>query len=545
MDFLGEEFNEEEKAILKQHFSNVDKSVFAITTPKQVDRGALMSRYSRSDKGMRRIFLDEFLKNPSRGEEFYNRVLLEYGDDSVAELGEAQIAIEGISNIAVQKIEDRRIGLSYLEKSTRYVAFHQKIKGMYRYYREPTIMNSRHADRYIEACDLDFDTYQKHLEPMIKYVQEKEPIDTMTFRDSDSGSDVPFGNLKSQKDVDAAKRIYTATTRAKALDILRSLLPAATITNVGITGNGRAFEYLLSFLYGSELEEERQIARMLHDELDQVIPSFVRRANDKYGKALQEYFDKTQEAVKALARKHLHNIPVQSREHVSLVDYEDNESAEMKVVSAMLYEQTEGHSLKQIAQIARSLSPEERRKMIDVYTSQRTNRRHRPGRAFEVVDYTFDLLTNFGIFRDLHRHRVLTLERQLLTTKHGCDIPTEIIELGLQKDFDDCMAKSKEVYEKITTDLPLQAQYVVNFAYRYPYFMKMNLREACHLIELRSVPQGHPDYRKIAQKMYRLIEQVHPNLAKGIMFVDLKDYALERFDAEKRKEMKKQSIGSD
>ncbi|HLE35095.1 MAG TPA: FAD-dependent thymidylate synthase, partial [Nitrososphaerales archaeon] len=260
MDFLGEEFNEEEKAILKQHFSNVDKSVFAITTPKQVDRGALMSRYSRSDKSMRRIFLDEFLKNPNRGEEFYNRVLLEYGDDSVAELGEAQIAIEGISNIAVQKIEDRRIGLSYLEKSTRYVAFHQKINGNYKYYREPAIMNSRHADRYIEACDLDFDTYQKHLESMIKYVQEKESIEAMTFRDSDSGSDVPFGNLKNQKDVDAAKRIYTATTRAKALDILRSLLPAATITNVGITGNGRAFEYLLSFLYGSELEEERRIA---------------------------------------------------------------------------------------------------------------------------------------------------------------------------------------------------------------------------------------------------------------------------------------------
>jgi thymidylate synthase ThyX len=140
---------------------------------------------------------------------------------------------------------------------------------------------------------------------------------------------------------------------------------------------------------------------------------------------------------------------------------------------------------------------------------------------------------------------VLTLQRQLLTAKHGYDTPAEIIELGIQKDFDDCMYKTKEVYEKIANDLPLQAQYVVNLAYRYPYFMKMNLREACHLIELRSVPQGHPDYRKIAQNMYRSIERVHQNLAKGIRFVDLKDYALERFDAEKRKEMKKQSIDSD
>jgi len=366
----------------------------------------------------------------------------------------------------------------------------------------------------------------------------------MTFRDSESGLDLPFGNLKSQKDIDAAKRIYNATTRAKALDILRSLLPAATLTNVGITGNGRAFEYVLSFLYGSPLEEERNIAKMLQDELNMVIPSFVRRANDKYGKALQEYFDKTQEAVKALVKKYLNNVPIQTREHVSLIDYEENEIAEIKVVSAILYEQAEGHSLQQIMQVARAMSPEERKKIIDTYTSFRTNRRHRPGRAFEAVDYTFNLLTNFGMFRDFHRHRVLTLQRQLLTTKHGYDTPKEVMDLGMKKDFDDCMYKTKEVYEQIASELPLQAQYVVNFAYRYPYFMKMNLREACHLIELRSVPQGHPDYRKVAQQMYRLIEQVHPNLAKGLKFVDLKDYALERFDAEKRKEIKKQTVSS-
>ena len=544
MGFIAEEFSSEEEEILKQHFSNVDKPVFALMTPKQVDRGALMSRYSRSDKGMRRIFLDEFLKNPNRGEEFYNRVLLEYGDDSVAELGEAQIAIEGISNIATQKIEDRRIGLSYLEKSSRYVVFDQKVDGKYKYYREPAIMNSRYADKYLEACELDFDTYHKHLESMIKYVQEMEPIDTMTFRDSTSGTDVAFGNLREQKDIESAKRIYNATTRAKALDILRSLLPAATLTNVGITGNGRAFEYMLSFLYGSQLEEERNIAKMIHDELNNVIPSFVRRANDKYGKALQEYFNKTQDAIKLLVEKYLRNIPIKSSEHVSLIEYDDNESAELKVVSAILYEQAEGHSLQQIMQVARAMSPEERKKIIDTYTSFRTNRRHRPGRAFEAVDYTFNLLTNFGMFRDFHRHRVLTLQRQLLTTKHGYDTPKEVMDLGMKKDFDDCMYKTKEVYEQIASELQLQAQYVVNFAYLYPYFMKMNLREACHLIELRSVPQGHPDYRKVAQQMYRLIEQVHPNLAKGLKFVDLKDYALERFDAEKRKEIKKQTVSS-
>jgi len=173
--------NYERKKLLK-HFSNTDKSVFAIITPKQVDRGALMSRYSRTDKSMRRVFLDEFLKNQNRGEEFYTKVLLEYGDDSVAELGGAQIAIEGLSNIAVKKIEDRRIGFSYLEKSSRYVSWDKKINGAYKFYREPDIMESRHADKYLEACNFDFEVYTKHIKPMLKLIREHDPIDIINSK---------------------------------------------------------------------------------------------------------------------------------------------------------------------------------------------------------------------------------------------------------------------------------------------------------------------------------------------------------------------------
>src|SRR4026207_761117 len=150
------DFSDQEKSILDQHFSNTDKHVFAITTPRQVDRGALMSRYSRTDKTMRRIFLNEFANNSKRGEEFYQKILLEYGDDSVAELGEAQVAVEWISNIAAKKIEDHRIGLSYLEKSSRYVAFNQQVNVQYKYCREDGIMASSHADQYIQACDHAF-----------------------------------------------------------------------------------------------------------------------------------------------------------------------------------------------------------------------------------------------------------------------------------------------------------------------------------------------------------------------------------------------------
>jgi thymidylate synthase ThyX len=534
-------FTEEEESILKAHFSNVDGQVFAITTPKQVDRGALMSRYSRTDKTMRRIFLDEFAKNPNRGDEFYRRVLLDYGDDSVAELGEAQVALERISNIVAKKIEDRRVGLSYLEKSSRYVAFNQKVGGYYRYVREESIMSSPHADRYIEACDQSFDTYSKSIQPLQSFLKEREPIEHFSFFDSMSQKEIPFGNLIADKDIEAARRVYSMTVKAKTLDLLRGLLPASTMTNMGITGNGRAFEYLLTLMYGSKLKEIRSIADQLFNELNTVIPSFVRRANDRYGQALQEYMARTKTTVAGFAKACLSRIPPEEKpEPVRLIDCKHNFQAEVDVTSAILYEQAQGQSLHRIMNYVKSMPTEERNRLIRAYTEFRTNRRHKPGRAFEMVDYTFELFTNFGIFRDLHRHRILTIERQLLSTRHGYDLPQELVDLGLDKDFRDCMYLSKQVYEEMAKTMPEEAQYVVNFAYRYPYFVKMNLREACHMIELRTTPHGHPDYRITCQKMYNEMKRVHPRLAKGITFVDMNRYQLERFDAEKKTEKKRQ-----
>ena len=536
-------FSDQERSILSSHFSNSDGAVFAIITPRQVDRGALMSRYSRSDKTMRRIFLDEFLKDPKRGEEFYKRILLEYGDDSVAELGEAQIAIEWISNIAAKKIEDHRIGLSYLEKSSRYVAFDQKIDGDYKYHREERIMASPYADQYLQACDHAFDLYSNNIQLMQKFISEKEPIDQFSFFDSNLKRETTYGNLKSDKDIESAKRIYKSVIKAKSLDILRGLLPASTLTNLGITGNGRAFEYLLSTMYASGLKETKRLADQLYSELNLIIPAFVGRANDKYGKTLQSYFENTKAAIYEIAQNHLKNIkPDENLQHVKLLYFEDNFEAEVKVVSAILYEHAQGQSLETITQYTRSITPEERYKIIQEYTRFRTNRRHRPGRAFEMVEYTFELFTNFGMFRDMHRHRILTLERQLLSTRHGYDIPTEVIELGIVKDYKDCMYKSREAYENISKNMPEEAQYVVNFAYRYPYFIKLNLREAYHLIELRTVPQGHPDYRNVCQKMFEQIKHIHPILVDGMRFVDLKTYNLERLNAEKNSEKKRMQL---
>ena len=535
------EFSVKEKKSLSDHFSNTEENVFAITSPRQVDRGALMSRYSRTDKSMRHVFLDEFLKNKSRGDEFYDRVLLEYGDDSVAELGEAQIAIEGLSNIAVKKIEDRRIGLSYLEKSSRYVSWNRKENGKYRFYRDPEIMKSRFADMYEESCNLSFDTYSNNIEPMTNYVREKYPIEKYSFKDSEDGKEKLFSKLKNESDIKSAGMIYRGSTKAKALDILRGLLPASTLTNVGITGNGRAFEYLLTVLGSSDLQEEQDLASKIKKELDTTIKSFVRRADDKYGKAFQKYLKDVRTKAREIAKKEIKPNPI-TGSFTKLVEFESENVAINKTITSIMYEQSPSTSYENILQQVKKISKENKIKIINEFVKMRKNRRHRPSRAFENIFYTFDLCNNFGMFRDMHRHRALTLERQLLTTDHGYSMPNEIKVLGIEKDFRDCMGKAKETFEKIRKKHPDQGQYVVNFGYNYPYFMKFNIREACHLLELRTVPQGHADYRKVAQQMFEQISKVHPNLSKIMRYVDMKEYDLERFESEKRTEAKRKNL---
>jgi len=535
------EFSIKEEKILSDHFSNTKDNVFAIITPQQVDRGALMSRYSRTDKSMRRIFLDEFLKNKNRGEEFYNRVLLEYGDDSVAELGEAQIAIEGLSNIAVKKIEDRRIGLSYLEKSSRYVTWNKKENGKYRFYRDEKIMNSKFANMYEDSCNLSFEIYSKNIEPMVNYIREKYPIEKYSFKDSIDKKEKLFTKLKDEKDIKSAHMIYKSSTKAKALDILRGLLPASTLTNVGITGNGRAFEYLLTVLGSSELDEEQKLASKIKKELDSTIKSFVRRADDKYGKAFQKYLRDVKNKSRSITLKEINPNPTTGT-ITKLTEYESEKKALDKIITSIMYEQSPSTSYQNIMQQVKKISKEKKIKIINEFIKIRTNKRHKPSRAFENVYYTFDLCNNFGMFRDFHRHRALTLQRQLLTTDHGFVLPNEIKTLGLEKDFKECMKNTKETFGKIRKKYPEQSQYVVNFAYNYPYFMKLNLREACHLIELRTIPQGHIDYRRVAQQMYKQINKIHPNLSQIMKFVDLKEYDLERFESEKRTEEKRKKM---
>ena len=259
-------------------------------------------------------------------------------------------------------------------------------------------------------------------------------------------------------------------------------------------------------MFGSNLSEERKLALQIKNELDTTIKSFVRRSNDKYGQMLQKYLNDIKKNSMKLSKLHAKGKPNKGS-FVKLVSYERESDAINNVFSALIYEQSPSIEFSHLQKNVRKIPKMQKIKIINEYAKIRKNRRHRPPRAFEMAYYTFDLLTNYGMFRDIHRHRALTHERQLLTTDHKYHTPNEIMELGIKKEFSECMENTKNVFEKIRKKLPEQAQYVVNFAYNYPYFMKLNLREATHLIELRTVPQGHTDYRKISQKMYKLIEK--------------------------------------
>ena len=552
---MSSEFTADEQKSLAPFFTNLERSVFGLKLPQEV-AGALFSRYSRSTKSLRRTFLDEFLGDPELGlkdllgaqtsasdnsaalkkaRAFYDRVLVGYGDDSVAQLGGAHIACENISNVAAKLLEDARIGIAPLEKSTRYVRFDQKnAAGEYLFYREPRIMSSPHREDYLEVMNLLFDTYSRQMEPMLEFVSRSLPIDEMQLRHPTTGKTLSYDEAKGNEKLQRwAETAYRATVRAHACDVLRSYLPAATLTNVGLFGVGQAFEYLLSKLYSHELSEAKELAGAMHSELNQLIPSFVKRAQ------FNEYLVSTAAAAKALAKNAVTTSPLKSAEPVTLIDYDAQ--AEEKIIAAILYSHAR-QPLAQLRELASKLGADERRKILNEHFSKRRHRRDKPGRAFENVYYTFDVLGNLGLYRDLHRHRILTQERQDFTTVHGYDTPPEIEEAGFKTEFDHCMKRAAELYERIDREFPSEVQYVVPFAYKIRWYMKMNLREAVHMCELRTMPQGHPDYRFIAQEMWRKIQEVHPTLAEAGKFIDWKKYRMGRLQSEMRTEFKKSAM---
>jgi thymidylate synthase ThyX len=529
----AETYTDEERERLAPYFTNLDGHVFALTNLPETVKGALFARYSRSSKSLRRLFLDEFADKVEgsatptdsrvgieRAERLYARVFNEYGDDSVAQLGGAHIACEYVSNVLTKVLEWGRL-MAYLEQSTRYVPYTDRLHGQWRYHVPAEIDGARRVV-FTRTMDHAFATYAKWIGPMQDHFAKRFP--------------------RGQADSPA---VHGAAVRAKALDTLRGLLPAATQSNVGIYGTGQAFEALLLRLRASSLSEARQCADEMLVELRKVIPAFLVRVDQPdRGVRWSRYLADTRERTACEAAPHVHAEREPAPE-VSLTEFDPE--GETRIVASALYAVSDLPD-EQLLRVARQMTPDERLSVLQAYTGTRENRRHRPGRAFERTKYRFDVLTDYGAFRDLQRHRMLTLEWQPLTTRHGYTEPEAVREAGALDDWQRVMDASAELYTALAgSGLEAVAPYAVAMAYRVRFYMEMNAREAMHVIELRTAPQGHPAYRRVCQQMHRLIDTQagHHAVAAAMQFADHSKVELERLREERRLEKKREEGESD
>ena len=527
--FAHETFTSDEAAVLRPYFTNLDQPVFALVNLPEVVKGALFARYSRSSKSLRRLFLDEFVGELDtsgdagvdatvglkRAEELYNRVFLEYGDDSVAQLGGVHLACEQASNLLTKILEWGRL-MAYLEQSTRYVAYDTRLGGRYRYHRDPQLLASSLGTRYVGDLDRLFETYGSLVPVLQEWFRERHP-----------------------KDPDDSDFVYRQSIRAKAFDALRGILPAASLSNVGIYGTGQAYEQLLLRMRAHPLPEARSYAALMLTELRKVVPSFLTRVDrPERGGAWSTYLESTRVAMEDLAAELFSGDEPEPRPAVTLVDFDPE--AEDKLLAAMLYAYVDLPE-DQVQARVRRLSSDERARLARTYAGDRQNRRHKPGRALERISYRFDILSDYGAFRDLQRHRLLTIEWQRLTPRNGYDLPRDAADAGCADQFEGAMARSAALHDALADPFPEQAGYAVALAYRLRYSIQLNARAAMHMLELRTQPAGHPAYRRVCQEMHRLIaEQAgHPLVAELMGFVDHDAHDLERLEGERRAEARR------
>ncbi|MGH9066087.1 MAG: FAD-dependent thymidylate synthase, partial [Acidimicrobiales bacterium] len=495
-----------------------------------VVKGALFARYSRSSKSLRRLFLDEFVEDLDvsgdasvdaraglrRAEELYGRVFSDYGDDSVAQLGGVHLACEQVSNLLTKILEWGRL-MSYMEQSTRYVAYDARLAdGRYRYYRDAAILSSPLGARYVGEMDRMFDTYARLLPTVQSFVATHHPKPP-------EGSDLA----------------WRRAVRAQALDALRGMLPAGSLSNLGIYASGQAYEALLLRLQVHPLPEARAYGTMMLEELRKVIPSFLTRVDrPDRGGAWSAYLVSTREATADVAARLTKGVEPEPRPLVTLADHDP--AGEDKVLAAMLYPHTDLPA-DQVAAVVARLSPAERQSLVEAYVGRRSNRRHRPGRALEATSYRFDVCSDYGAFRDLQRHRMLTVEWQPLGTDLGWEMPEVATQAGVAAEVEESMERSRALHQALADPFPAEAGYAVALGYRIRYAMELSAREAMHLCELRSSAQGHPSYRRVAQEMHRLIaEQAgHRALAGAMLFVDHTDPGLARLESERRAEKRR------
>jgi thymidylate synthase ThyX len=519
-----ESFTDAERQRLLPHCSNLDRPVFALMNLPETVKGALFARYSRHQGTLRRLLLDEFsadLSEPAavaaaaghsegagRAGELYERIFLGYGDDSVAQLGGAHVACEWVSNVLTKVLQRPRLA-SYLEQSTRYIAYDAPMPGgRRRYYTDPEL-----GPGYERAMDELFDIYAASIPTVTAW----------------AGTEFPLAEGESPA-------AHQRAIAAKALDLLRGLLPAASLSHMGIYASGQSYEQLILHLLAHPLPEARAYGEMILSEVQAVIPSFVARVErpDRGGEWVS-YLRSRADAGERWARRLDLGQDRDNADHGPSVTLTHVDGTEEDLLAALLFESTDA-SEPAIRDAVAGQSAEDRARMLSDLVGDRANRRHRPGRGFEALRYRFEIVADYGAFRDLQRHRMLTVQWQRLSPDLGAGVPNQIDLAGAGDAYRRALELSREAYEELRDrGLEHAAPYALCLGYRIRFVLDLNAREAMQLIELRSGREGHPSYRAVAHELHAQIAAVHPAVAAACRYVDLEtEPRLERILAEMR-----------
>jgi len=519
---VPETFSDREATLLAPYVTNLDRGVFCLKGLPEEVVAVLFAYYSRSPDSLRRNLarlvgqgdlevgatgavspVDEadLAHARERAREFHEKWVVGYGHASVAEHAVAHVAVEDLSILASKALEDLRLA-SYTEKSTRYVVFARD-----RWHRPAELRGTPEGARLERLCNGLIDTYLEAMPSARAYFEARHPHSPGRSRAA-----------------------WESTIKAQACDVLRLLLPASTCTNVGVTINGRSLEAGLSKLLSHPLAEVRALAEAVRAESRHVIPTLVKYA------AASPFRVETLAALDTQVPRWLDEAggcasPAAGDEgsdagtgnRVRLVRYDAD--AEDRVVEALLYEHS-GRPFEAVKRAVGGMGAEEKRRVLDEALARRG--RHDPlPREMEHAHYTFDILLDYGAFRDVQRHRMATQANQDLGCQHGYAMPDEMREMGLADRFRARMDEAAEVWDAVRKVAPRCGAYAVPLAYRKRVLFTFNLRSLAHFISLRSGRQGHASYRRVAQQCFREVERVHPSLARHLR-VDLADHALAR-----------------
>lgn len=532
--------SKEDQYLIEAFFTNVNKSVYGITFLPPEVIGALCSRASRAKDDLRLALLKEFVKpfltvsekelegkseqevtelkkyseslnalieflhahpveqifsNP-KARNFYITWLAQFGDDSIAQMAGTHLVYTGISQVAIKHIEDMRLGIAPIEKSTRYVDYSTKVNGSYRYYTDPMLAEYGLREEYTAAMNNLFDTYTTLLAEYMEFLKKQYPGEE--------------------------ERVI----RTKAFDTVRLILPVSTLSQLALYANGQAFEYMINRGLDHKLGEIRWAFKEAQNELNKVIPAFLRRLETDDSKSYRGYMSARSETVQNVLNSIGFSMTPETSVQATVKLMEFDPEGEDKILAGLIYpESHEPYDL--ILGKVKQLSVADKETILQEVLKGRKAKYYKIPRAFENIYVRFEILMNIGAWRDLHRHRTQTQMRQRFTIDNGFDVPEGLKEAGLDGKYVAAVVQAEEVFKKLVEINPDMAQYCCVMGHRVRFMQYQNMRAFFWEVELRTTAQGHPDYRKIEQEKVRQIQRIYPLIGKYLM-VDMRDHDFAR-----------------